>query len=68
MTSLWKQSNNAYVDKKMEAERGQVSGKTGIQTQTVSLQIVLSHCKLKDNYNPILAQVRAEILCHWFPQ
>ena len=52
----------------MEAERGQVSGKTGIQTQTVSLQIVLNHCKLKDNYNPILAQVLAEILRHWFPQ
>ena len=64
MTSLWKQNNNAYVGKKMEAEKGQVSGKTEIQTQTVSLQTVLNHCKLKDNYNPILAQV----LCHWFPQ
>lgn len=64
MTSLWKQNNNAYVDKKKEAENGQVSGKTEIQTQTVSLQTVLNHCKLKDNYNPILAQV----LCHWFPQ
>lgn len=55
MTSLWKQNNNAYVGKKMEAEKGQVSGKTEIQTQTVSLQTVLNHCKLKDNYNPILA-------------
>ena len=61
----------AYADKKMEAERGQVRGKTGIQTRTVSLQTVLNHYKLQDNYNiikiPILAQVLSEILCHLVP-